>query len=501
MRRYFKTIKGKIVASVVFIHTLLMLFFITDNTVRDYNLMLNQATKTVHNMGSIMAANASSWLLSKDLVALKELIKSVESADGFDSAYILELSGNVVASSDSSYLNSKLTDRYSLELLELMKANENSCVEIKHHDLIDTIHPIKSHGVTIGFVRVLFDYKNLESALEKLIAKAVIYSLVAVALGALFAWMLMEALSKRIKALTRSAAIISQGHLDVDIPVAKGYDEVDMLTRALKKMQTEINKKMFELGEVNSQLESKVEREVVKRREQEQILIQQSKLASMGEMINAIAHQWRQPLNALVLLVQDLEDAYDYGQLDKEYLGDSVKKTLEIARFMSGTIDDFRNFFRPTKEAKEFDLALSIDEVLKIMESQLKNNNIEVAITKPDDGAMVWGYPNEFKQVIVNILNNARQAILEQNRSGKITIAITKESGYKRVRICDDGVGIEPEKIGKIFEPYYTTKLDSGGTGIGLYMSKMIIEKNMKGKLDLIPQEIGACFEIVLPIS
>lgn len=499
MRRYFSTIKGKIVGSVVLIQTLLMLFFVTYNTVRSYNMMLDHTNKMVHQVGAIVATNSSYWLFNKDLSGLDEIIKNTKNVEDFHSAYIMEISGNIVASSDRSYLNHTLTDRYSLELLEMVRENPESCIEIIHHGLIDTIHPIFMHGEVIGYSRVLFNYERIEQSLKDLVINAVIYSLIAVALGAFIAWFLMEAISKRVKALTRSANAISQGELNAAIPVATGSDEVDLLSNALRKMQGEINRKIQELSVVNEILENRVESEVGKRREQEQILIQQSKLASMGEMINAIAHQWRQPLNGLVLLVQDLEDAFNHNELDKEYLHESVEKALQIAGFMSGTIDDFRNFFKPTKEAREFELGQSIDDVIKLISSQLKNNNITVVVNKPKEAVTVWGYPNEFKQVIVNIMNNARQAILQAKNSGTITVTIAVEPNSKKVIICDDGVGIDQNKAQKIFDPYFTTKLDSGGTGIGLYMSKIIIEKNMGGKLSLAPSEVGACFEVELP--
>lgn len=499
MKNYFRTIKSKIIASVVFINTSIMLIFIVHNTIRDYNVMVSYADKSVHSALSIMSANSSPWLLSKDFVALYELIDNAKKIDGFRYASVMDAFGGVVASSDKSHINQLFTDQYSVELMERIKSNDADFAESFHHDLIDVIYSIDSNGKTIGYIRAMFDRSHISKALERLLFKAVIYSLLAVLLGTIFVWGLMGAFSKRIKRLTRSAVEISRGDLNVELPAAVGHDEVDMLIRALTKMQSEINKKICELNEANSRLEIRVEEEIKKRREQELILVQQSKLASMGEMINAIAHQWRQPLSALVLLVQDLEDAYKYGDLNGEYLESSVKKSMELANFMSSTINDFRNFFKPTKEAKEFDLAQSIDEALKILSRQLLNHNIKVSIEKPEGSTVVWGYQNEFKQVVVNILNNARQAILEARDSGEIVIKIVKKDNCWKISICDNGIGVKSEQVDKVFEPYYTTKLDSGGTGVGLYMSKIIIEKNMNGRLKLIPQEIGVCVEITLP--
>lgn len=499
MRYYFSTIKGKIVASVVLIHTILMLVFIFDNLARESILLKEFSSKRAHAIGTATALNASYWLLGRDLVALDELISGLRLADGFHSAFVLDVQGRVVASSDSSFINYKLTDNISKELLERVKTDNENHSQINHHGLIDTIHPIISGGVNIGFARLVFDDSEVESALKGLLIKGLLYALVAIVLGAITAWVLMEMMSKRIRVLTGGAAQIAAGKLKVQLPTPKGYDEIDMLTRALTKMQSEITHKIDQLNRINEELENKVEEGVIRRRQQEQILIQQSKMAAMGEMMSAIAHQWRQPLNALVLLVQDLEDAYNYNQLDKAYMRESVQKTLDIASFMSSTIDDFRNFFKPTKEASKFDLIAAITDVLNIVNTQLKNNNITVEFDKPIDPVFVWGYLNEFKHVVVNIINNARQAIIDAKIAGVISIKIEVFDHQTKIIICDNGVGIDSKLYSKIFEPYYTTKQDLGGTGIGLYMSKIIIENNMKGKLEILPVSKGACFAISLP--
>jgi len=216
-------------------------------------------------------------------------------------------------------------------------------------------------------------------------------------------------------------------------------------------------------------LENKIQKAVDENTKKDMILQQQSKLAAMGEMISAIAHQWRQPLNTLSLNIQLLIDDFFDNKVDEKYIEKFEEKQLKTINFMSKTIDDFRNFFSH-KEKEKFHIKEAINEVIELINAQLKNNNISIEIIGED--FEVYGYKNEFKQVILNLINNSKDSIIESKINGKITIKLQKN----KIIITDNGKNI-PKKIqNRIFEPYFTTK-GAKGTGIGLYMSKMIIEK------------------------
>jgi len=269
---------------------------------------------------------------------------------------------------------------------------------------------------------------------------------------------------------------------------------------------TERKKMEEELNMINNNLASLVNEETKRRQTSEQILIQQSKMASMGEMIGLIAHQWKQPLNAVSLIVQDIKDAYSFGELDEKYVTSSVNNTMQQIFFMSKTIDDFRNFFIPSKKKIIFDVKSSIEELYSMFENVFTKSNIEVLI-KADQARVLStnGYPNEFKQVILNILNNAKDAIISRKQSepeiqGLIDINIgnTEDNGKIIILIKDNGGGIPEGIIEKIFEPYYTTKESTGGTGVGLYMSRTIIETNIGGTLTVRNVDKGAEFLITL---
>lgn len=236
-------------------------------------------------------------------------------------------------------------------------------------------------------------------------------------------------------------------------------------------------------------------------REQQAILTQQSRLAALGEMIGNIAHQWRQPINSLGLIVQDLKEAYRFGELNQNYVETISSKAMEQIHYMSNTIDDFRNFFNPDKDKKMFSLNKSIENTKNILKQGIRNNSIECEISIPKD-IFIYGYKNEFSQVIFNLLSNARDAIMSNKpKTPKIKIQVKNKKNSAEISVSDNGGGIPPDILPSIFDPYFTTKSEGKGTGIGLYMAKKIIENHMDGSLLVHNTKDGVCFTIVLPIE
>lgn len=271
----------------------------------------------------------------------------------------------------------------------------------------------------------------------------------------------------------------------------------DMTAR--KKSETELKEKSNALEELNRSLEARVEREIENRREQEKALILRSRLADMGEMIGNIAHQWRQPLNAIGLFVQDFLYTYQAEEMDENYLRQSTDKIMNLLEQMSGTIDDFRNYFRPNKTKEKFSLRSAILKTFSLIEESLKNQNIRIYFNLDEDYE-VFGFPNEFSQVILNVIGNSRDAIMETKPAKPlIKVELNEKEGKKLVSISDNGGGIEDSALEKLFQPYFTTKDQGKGTGIGLYMSKSIVENNMGGKIYAYNAEHGAVMVIELP--
>ncbi|MBB1487864.1 sensor histidine kinase [Oceanospirillum sediminis] len=256
--------------------------------------------------------------------------------------------------------------------------------------------------------------------------------------------------------------------------------------------------------------------------EKEQLLIQQSKMAAMGEMLGAIAHQWRQPLTAIGVLLLNLKDTYQHHQLTPEYMDKQVRQAYSHLNFLSETIDDFRNFFAPAKTPAPFCIIRATLSAIKMTQVQLNNCGIDLAIRlvdhedivlleapellAPERQLQVMGFKNEFIQVVINLINNAKDAVVERQdteaHQGRISISIIRDKNHQKALVIveDNGSGISEQIIDRIFEPYFTTKPEGKGTGIGLYMSKIIIEKNMTGKLEAHGFPNGTALTISLPL-
>jgi len=213
----------------------------------------------------------------------------------------------------------------------------------------------------------------------------------------------------------------------------------------------------------------------------------------MGDMIGAIAHQWRQPLNALSINIQNLEDDYDEGLIYAAFLDEFINKQTETIDFMSKTIEDFRSFFKTDKSEQRFWLSDVYKTVKHLLGVQLSNHNITLELKGEDYS--IKGYKSELQQVMLNIIANSKDAIEKQRRKdGRISVTLDKDN--RHLSICDNGGGVEESKISRIFEPYYTTKDHDGGTGIGLHMSRIIITDHMSGKIYAYNTGEGLCVKI-----
>ena len=279
------------------------------------------------------------------------------------------------------------------------------------------------------------------------------------------------------------------------------YKKLKVLNSELEEKTEQVARHSAQVVDLNATLEQRVKDELDKNREKEKQLILQSRLAQMGEMISMIAHQWRQPLSAISATSVSLRLKAELGRADREIV---IKLSGDIAKYsehLSSTIDDFRNFFKPNKESEIATYNELIKSVLGIINSSLISKNIKL-IQELESKNEFNTYSNELKQVILNLVKNAEDVLIEnsiENPYIKIKTYELKDEKLKYVlEISDNGGGISPDIIDKIFDPYFSTKLDKNGTGLGLYMSKIIIQEHCMGTLDVYNNKDGAIFKIKL---
>lgn len=264
---------------------------------------------------------------------------------------------------------------------------------------------------------------------------------------------------------------------------------VDQNTRYSEKLQRQEK----ELARYKYELTNLVKQETEAHLRNEKILQQQAKMAAMGEMMDAVAHQWKQPLNALSLYTQLLQSDFEDGLVDSAYINTLVHDVDEQIEHMISTLTEFRTFFRPDKEPEPFGLKRCIQTVMLLMKDELMRNLIEVHIESEKE-IIITGIENEFKHLILNIITNARDAFVERERKHRdIYIRFHQQNGNVILKIEDNAGGIPEEIIKDIFKPNFTSKEE--GTGIGLYMSAQIAQK-MSGQLYVANTERGAEFTL-----
>ncbi len=254
------------------------------------------------------------------------------------------------------------------------------------------------------------------------------------------------------------------------------------------------------LQKMKIHLENQISKEVKHIREKDSMILIQSRNSAVGEMIGNIAHQWRQPINAIGILIQDFADAYEFGELDEAYIQEKVVVINNLIEYMNQTIDDFKNFFSPDKREINFAASEVVERAIDFVACSFSARNIDYNITIDQDFT-TFGSENELFQAILNILNNAKDAFQEneiKQPQVRIDLSIFENTGY--ITIQDNAGGVKEDIIENVFEPYVTTKTERKGTGIGLYIVKNIVEINFTGSIQVENLDGGARFTIKLPI-
>ena len=394
----------------------------------------------------------------------------------------------------------------------------NQKIKIEGIHYLQEILPLYNDDTLVGAIALLQIEKTISDYVFQLFESLIIVFIIILFIVIPFTVILIRTITNPIINLQRGIKEVSSGNLgkqldiyskdeigqltmsfnDMSKELAK-TDKIKILNTKLQKTSQELIVAKEELEELNNSLELRIESEIDKNTKQQVIIMHQSKLVQMGEMLENIAHQWRQPLaqiNSSVLLVD--------AALVKNKIGNSMidEKLLEIesiTAYMSKTIDDFRNFFNPDKQKTTFTIEDAVLKSYDIVKGVIGKNQIIVDINI-DAKLKCHGYLNELQQVLLTLLNNAIDALVFKNiASPKIYIRAYEKDANIRVEVQDNAQGIDDAIIDKIFDPYFTTKYKTQGTGLGLYMAKMIIESGLEGTLHVENKYDGACFTIEIP--
>ncbi len=498
--------------------SLLLSYFYLENKKKSLIDVLYSKSKTIARSITLVASDA---IITSDYSFIVEQnTKVINNNPGL--LYLIVTKINDTANIVSTKKHWEMLDKLPKEITALQKDKEQAKIFkssiIKDKEVYNYAYPINFNGIKWGWVIIGHSMQEYENAMQKAYITALLLLVGTILLSLVFSYFLTSWLVTPIISLKNAAQKVAAGDLNAKVDItskdeigtlAKSFNEmVDTIKESNEKLHSyneelekRVEQRTQELNVLNQNLDKRVKEEVQKRAKQEQMLIQQSRFAAMGEMIGNIAHQWRQPLNALSLLLQNIENAYEMDMLDEAYIKRSVAKGNRLTKAMSQTIDDFRNFFRPNKQAEIFSVHSALNATMDMVKSSFENHmiNFEQHI---DDSLCVRGFSSEFSQVILNILTNAKDALIENKKEArKITIIVSKDENNDNnviISIEDNAGGIPQDIIQNIFDPYFTTKEEGKGTGIGLYMSKTIVETNMRGRLSVLNTADGAKFIIEL---
>ena len=340
--------------------------------------------------------------------------------------------------------------------------------------------------------------KDIALSSSRDINKIIIYSGIMITIILLFvSFILGNWISKPINNLAQVTNKIKDGEHNIRAN-ENGNDEISELAKSFNNMIDDLHKTMISRDKLIKEVQKRKKAEI-NLKKQEEIMIAQSRHAAMGEMISMIAHQWRQPLSIISMSANNIMADIELDIVNSDSLLENSAGIIAQTQELSKTIDDFKNFFKPIKTAESILPEDIFYETFKVIGKSLENHNIKI-VKHFNNGNKITTYSRELMQVLINIIKNAKEILIENDIKNKqITISIENKLDIISIKICDNAKGIPENIIKKIFNPYFSTKTEQNGTGLGLYMSKTIVERHLLGTLKAYNKKYGACFEIQLP--
>ena len=544
LQKFFtKTIKRQIIIAIVTTHALMMSIFIYDLTSNQKEFLHNQSLSQVISLTNALAKNSTSWVLANDIIGMEEIIESISEYPTLKYAMILDKNGKVLAHSEKVYHNKYVSDKISTNII---KADPESLVLINNLYNIDVAIPILHLDNHIGWARVAITQEDNIESVNLITNTGIIYTLVAISVAWLFGFLLSSNLTKDLYNLIDIAKQKATGKKTLRTNT-KRHDEIGILSNEvdnmldhiekneidltnsnqkliefnqnlelmieektidLEKKNRELEENEHELNTLNENLANRVKEEVAKLNSVQKQLFKSEKMASMGEMIGNIAHQWRQPLSIISTAATGMKLQKEFNTLEDDDFNKSCDLINDNAQYLSRTIDDFRNFIKGDREKIDFNLKDTMNSFTKLISSSIKNHEINMDINISEDINMN-GYPNELIQCFMNLFNNSKDAFLDRKINVKyifIESTLNKDTIY--INFKDNAGGIPDEILTKIFDPYFTTKHSSKGTGLGLHMTYNIIVEGMNGAIEVNTieyeynntKQVGTEFIISLPI-
>ncbi|WP_419769575.1 MAG: ATP-binding protein [Candidatus Marinarcus sp.] len=495
------SLSWKWVIASLFIESLMLTLMVIKNVNQLETNLSTQTNIRLREQEILLKSALVAPLVQMDYATIDAILKETKKIQTIDYLAVIDNQNNCVTTvgwDDCSNLPQKEADPFSKNSLE--------------DGRFDTNIPITLFSQSLGKVYLGLSTKFYIQAKKEMIIRSIIIALIELLLSAFFLITVSKWIIKNLVQLTHSADAIAHGDYSQRINLGDSKETFE-LQKSFNLMAKNIEKNIIDLKYLNKKeknLSQKLKSQVEKNHEQDILLKHQSRMAIIGEMLNNIAHQWRQPLNAITVQMSSLKLKKELNLLEDKEIEKTSDSVIKYATYLSNTIDDFRDYIKDHSTKKEyFSIETALNKSLDIVLASLKNHYITLNITPSEDELFLHGVINELAQVFINILNNAKDILNENHIDQKvIEVKFFKENSKITITIQDNGGGIHKDIIDKIFDPYFTTKHKSQGTGIGLYMSSKIIREHFSGQIVVKNENIefnnkmytGAKFFIILPI-
>ncbi|MDX1294777.1 MAG: ATP-binding protein [Sulfurimonadaceae bacterium] len=503
----YHSIKGRLIANVILIHAVLMGFIVYDLVERQQEFMEQQLSAKGYELASILASNASHALLNNDLVALDELLFQMSDIKDSYMIFLLDHTGRVRASTEKSYFNQTLTDSLSRSLIQKAARSEANAHQQIHHYLVDTVHAVRVKNHTIGYARIILDERNLSRQLEIVTNEGVFYTIIAIIIGALFAWLAIRRVTANLNRITDAATRLGNKEFNVVLPDIKGKDEVAKVANAFNVMSSSINKHITEQNRIKDKLShAHDELELIVEERTKELVEANEKLKSLDRLksmfIASMSHELRTPLNSIIgftsvmltgalgALSEKQKDYLNRVKHSGDHLLDLISDIIDISKIEAGRIEAAPSSFR----------------LVELTEALVKETKI-LANTKPirfsvDVDSSIELHTDEMrlKQSLLNFLSNA----VKFTEEGTIRITAETVGDDVKISIIDSGIGIHSDDLPKLFEAFERLEshlqVKAGGTGLGLYLTKKLVENVLKGSVGAESEPAkGSCFWLQIP--
>ncbi len=480
----FGTLRRQLIVGVAVVHAVMMAVFVWDMTTRNQAMLLERQSEQAFALAQTLATSAAGWLAANDLAGLQELAVSQQRYPELQFAMLLDRHGRVLAHTDRN--------RIGLYLQDMPEKLQESTMH-RSAALVDVMAPAMIGDINVGWVRVGIGQRVAGERLAEITRDGICYSIIAILIGSICAWFMSNRITGRLGAIQTVMGQVRDGRKNARVYL-DGSDEAADLASGFNSMITTIE-------ELHERLEERIAEEVAANRAKDHLMAHQARFAAMGEMLSNIAHQWRQPLNNIAIITQNISSEFEENLLTKDACNRYVSESLEILKEMSQTITAFSHFYHPESSVLFFDLKQAIEEVLELLQGEFNTLGIKVE-QQLDADIGIFAHRKEFLQVLMHLLRNSKEALQRQGSPHSwVFIRSSYDARFARILIRDNGGGIATDALEKIFDPYYTSKFKSKGTGMGLYLSKLVVEQHLQGRISVSNTDEGVEVLMELPIT